>query len=183
MLDGSAKILLIVEDDDAFRDRLTRSMQRRGFNVCSVASVMEALSAIQEDVPDYAVVDLRLLDGNGLDVVSELEDKHAETRAIILTGYGDISTAVSAVRLGAVDYIAKPATADEIIDALLAPKGSHASPPDNPIQPEQARLEHIEYVFHRTGDNVSQAAKLLKMHRRSLQRVLKRNGLSKGSAD
>lgn len=183
MLDGNTGSLLIVEDDDAFRDRLTRSMQRRGFDVCSVPSVSAALTAIQQDAPDYAIVDLRLLDGNGLDVVSELEDKHTESKAIILTGYGDIPTAVSAARLGAVDYIAKPATADEIVDALLAPKGSHAIPPDNPMQPEQARLEHIEDVFHRTGDNVSQAAKLLNMHRRTLQRILKRNGLSKGSAD
>lgn len=182
MLDCDIKSLLIVEDDDALRDRLIRSMEKRGFDVVSASGVAEAFAAIETDLPDYAVIDLRLIDGSGLDVMHELETRRPDVRAIVLTGYGDIPTAVSAARLGAIDYIAKPATADEIVDALMAPKGSHAPAPANPTLPEQARLDHIEQVFHGVGDNISQAARLLNMHRRTLQRILQRNGLSNGAS-
>lgn len=180
MLDSSVhhKTMLIVEDDDALRDRLATAMRKRGFEARTSASVAEGLAAIEQDVPSFAIVDLRLLDGSGLDVVKSLEEHDPEARAIILTGYGDIPTAVAAVRIGAVDYIAKPATADEIVDVLLAPKDENPPMPANPISPEEARIEHIEHVFHEAGDNVSRAARLLSMHRRTLQRILKRNGVS-----
>lgn len=181
MLDDNMQNLLIVEDDDTLRDRLDMAMKRRGFVVRSVASVSQARNAITETVPDYAIVDLRLQDGSGLDVVKALEMTHPRARALVLTGYGNVPTAVSAARLGAVDYIAKPATADEIIDALLAPKGEHAPAPANPMPPEQARLEHIEHVYKEAGGNVSRAARMLDMHRRTLQRILQRHGLSDGA--
>ncbi len=179
MLDATNnRSLLIVEDDDALRDRLAMAMEKRGFAARTAASVAEGLLAIEQDIPKFAVIDLRLLDGSGLDVVKSLEDRAPEARTIILTGYGDIPTAVAAARIGAVDYIAKPASADEIIDVLLAPKHENPPAPINPISPEEARIEHIEYVFHEAGDNVSKAARLLSMHRRTLQRILKRNGVA-----
>ena len=171
------KSMLIVEDDDALRRRLAVAMEKRGFEARTAASVAEARLAIEQDIPGFAIIDLRLLDGSGLDVLKSLENRAPDARTIILTGYGDISTAVAAVRIGAVDYIAKPATADAIIDVLLAPKDETPPAPINPISPEVARVEHIEHVFREAGDNVSRAARLLRMHRRTLQRILKRNGV------
>ena len=178
MLDCQTGSLLIVEDDDALRERLARAMLRRGYNVRSAASVAEARDEIAANEPDFAIVDLRLLDGSGLAIVQELDACHPEARVVILTGYGDIATAVSAARLGAADYIAKPATADEIVDVLNTPKGETTPAPENPLPPEQARREHIERVFNESNRNVSRTARLLQMHRRSLQRLLKKYGVS-----
>lgn len=179
MLDQSdKKSMLIVEDDDVLRNRLAAAMNKRGFETRATASVTEALKVIAQDTPKYAVVDLRLLDGSGLDVVKSLEGHDPEARAIIVTGYGDIPTAVAAARIGAVDYIAKPASADQIVDALLAQKDQNPPAPINPISPDEARKEHIEHVFNEAGGNVSRAAKLLSMHRRTLQRILRRHGVS-----
>lgn len=168
------KTLLIVEDDDALRGRLEVAMKKRGFETCAGSSVAEAKGLIDAQTPDFAIVDLRLLDGSGLDVIAELEKKHRDARAIVLTGYGDIPTAVAAVRHGAVDYVAKPATADEIVDVLMTPPGEATPAPKNPIEPGAARLSHIEHVLHQEGENISRAAHLLNMHRRTLQRVLQR---------
>jgi len=178
MLDTiETRSMLIVEDDDALRDRLATAMQKRGFTTRKAASVAEGLESIAQNIPDFAVVDLRLLDGSGLDVIKSLEAHGPEARAIILTGYGDIPTAVAAARIGAVDYIAKPATTDEIVDVLLAPRDQNPPAPAKPMSPDDARIEHIEHVFQGAGGNVSQAARLLNMHRRTLQRILKRNGV------
>jgi two-component system response regulator RegA len=178
MLDTTEnRSMLIVEDDDALRDRLAAAMQKRGFETRKAASVAEGLDHIKQKAPDFAVVDLRLLDGSGLDVIKSLELRKPQARAIILTGYGDIPTAVAAARIGAVDYIAKPATTDEIVDVLLAPRDQSPPAPEHPMSPEDARIEHIEHVFQGAGGNVSQAARLLNMHRRTLQRILKRNGV------
>ena len=119
----------------------------------------------------------RFQDGSGLDVVEALEQQHPDARAVILTGYGNIPTAVAAARLGAIDYIAKPATADEIVDALLAQKSAHASAPTDPILPDDAWMEHIEHFYHVAGENVSETVRLLQMHRRTLQRVLRHHGV------
>ena len=180
MLDElNGKSLLIVEDDEMLRDRLTRAMERRGFDARAASSVSEGMAAAEAELPDYAIVDLRLLDGSGLSIVEMLEQRDPGIRAIVLTGYGDIPTAVAAARIGAIDYIAKPATADEIVDALVRPRHEHAPAPIAPIPPEEARKEHIEFVFHETGDNVSQTARRLNMHRRTLQRFLNRYGILK----
>lgn len=181
-MENTAKTLLLVEDDDALRSRLGIAMQKRGFEVTSAASVTEGLHVVRTEAPDYAIIDLRLQDGSGLDVVEALEQRHSDARAIILTGYGNIPTAVAAAHLGAIDYIAKPATADEIVDTLMAPKGTRPSAPNAPISPEDARFEHIEQVFHGAGENVSETARLLQMHRRTLQRILRRHGVVKDAA-
>jgi two-component system response regulator RegA len=176
------KKMLLVEDDDALRVRLATAMQKRGFNITSASSVADGLKAICVDAPDYAVIDLKLRDGSGLDVIEALEQQRPDARAIILTGYGNIPTAVAAARLGAVDYIAKPATADVIVDSLMAPKGAHPPAPTDPLSPEIACLEHIERVYHEAGENVSKTARLLQMHRRTLQRILRRHGVVKDAA-
>jgi two-component system response regulator RegA len=175
MLDTTdEKTLLIVEDDDALRGRLARAMERRGFDVRVASGLSEAMGQADAELPNYAVVDLRLQDGSGLSFVETLEQRDPNIRSIILTGYGNIPTAVAAVQAGAIDYIAKPATADEIVDALIRPRNEHPPAPSNPISPDDARKEHIEHIFHEMDENVSQTARSLHMHRRTLQRLLKR---------
>ena len=170
--DHTDRSLLIVEDDKPFLERLSRAMETRGFAVTSCDSVSDGLAEIDRAAPAFAVVDLRLGDGNGLDVVSALKRKRPDARAIVLTGYGNIATAVSAVKLGAVDYLAKPADADDVTDALLAPTDSKAPPPDNPMSADRVRWEHIQRVYELCNRNVSETARRLNMHRRTLQRIL-----------
>ena len=164
--------LVIVDDDRAFLQRLARAMEGRGFNVRSGHSVSEGIDLIRQSAPAFAVVDMRLDDGNGLDVIAELARLRPDARAIVLTGYGNIATAVSAVKLGAVDYLAKPADADEVTDALLAPPNSQAPPPENPMSADRVRWEHIQRVYELCNRNVSETARRLNMHRRTLQRIL-----------
>ncbi len=164
--------LLLVDDDAAFLGRLERAMERRGFEVRIAGSVAEGLAAVNERPPAYAVVDLRLEDGNGLDVVSALHQKRSDARAIVLTGYGNIATAVTAVKLGAMDYLSKPADADDVINALLATGEDKPEPPENPMSADRVRWEHIQRVYELCDRNVSETARRLNMHRRTLQRIL-----------
>jgi two-component system, response regulator RegA len=166
------KSLLIVDDDEPFRNRLVRAMERREFDVRSAAGVGEAIELARETPPAFAVVDLKLLDGSGLDIVPELRELRDDMRVIILTGYGNIATAVAAVKSGAVDYLAKPADADEIEAALMAPPDSHPAPPEKPMSADRVRWEHIQRVFELCDRNVSETARRLNMHRRTLQRIL-----------
>src|ERR687893_235800 len=136
--------LLIVEDDKSFLQRLARAMESRGFDVRSAESVSDGLIQVEKSAPAFAVVDMRLGDGNGLDVISALKQRRPEARAIILTGYGNIATAVNAVKLGAVDYLAKPADADDVINALLATGDRAPEPPQNPMTADRVRWEHIQ---------------------------------------
>ena len=163
--------LLIVEDDKAFLERLSRAMEGRGFVVRACGSVAEGLAAIAQSAPAYAVVDLRLGDGNGLDVVSALKRQRPDARAIVLTGYGNIATAVTAVKLGAVDYLAKPVEADDIVAALLS-TGATPEPPERLMSADRVRWEHIQRVYEMCDRNVSETARRLNMHRRTLQRIL-----------
>ena len=166
------KTLLLVDDDKAFLTRLERAMEKRGFEVRSADSVAGGLSAVNAAPPAYAVVDLRLEDGNGLDVVDALHRKRPDARAVVLTGYGNIATAVTAVKLGAVDYLSKPADADDIFAALTRTAGERAAPPENPMSADRVRWEHIQRIYEMCGRNVSETARRLNMHRRTLQRIL-----------
>jgi two-component system response regulator RegA len=164
--------LIIVDDDRAFAQRLVRAMELRGFDVRGGHSVAEGIELIRARAPAFAVVDMRLEDGNGLDVIAELSRARPDSRAIVLTGYGNIATAVTAVKLGAVDYLAKPADADDVTDALLAPANDKAPPPENPMSADRVRWEHIQRVYELCNRNVSETARRLNMHRRTLQRIL-----------
>jgi len=165
-------LLLIVEDDRAFRERLQRAMQQRGFSVTAVETVKEGIFSVLSTPADFAVVDMRLEDGSGLDVIEALAQTHPKARAIVLTGYGNLATAVSAVKLGAIDYLAKPADADEIYSALMADPQTKPAPPENPMSADRVRWEHIQRVFVLCDRNVSETARRLNMHRRTLQRIL-----------
>ena len=164
--------LLIVEDDKVFLQRLARAMESRGFTVQTAESVSEGLRHVAASVPAYAVVDMRLGDGNGLDVISALKKRRPEARGIVLTGYGNIATAVTAVKLGAVDYLSKPVDADEVVAALLATDDKKAVPPENPMSADRVRWEHIQRIYELCERNVSETARRLNMHRRTLQRIL-----------
>ena len=169
---GDDKSLLIVDDDRAFCQRLARAMEARGFSVTAVSSVAEGLAVVADGSPAFAVIDMRLADGNGLDVMSALKAKRPDSRAVILTGYGNIVTAVTAVKLGAFDYLAKPADADEIFNALMATQHDKAALPENPMSADRVRWEHIQRIYELCGRNVSETARRLNMHRRTLQRIL-----------
>lgn len=166
------KSLLVVDDDKLFCDRLARALSTRGFTARTATSVAEALAAIETSPPAFAVIDLRLGDGSGLDVMRALKAKRADARGVILTGYGAIATAVMAVKLGAFDYLAKPANADDVVSALMA--GRLDSPPehDPPMSADRVRWEHIQRIYEACERNVSETARQLNMHRRTLQRIL-----------
>ena len=166
------KSLLIVEDDKAFLERLTRAMEARGFDVTACDNVSEGLTHIGKAPPAFAVVDLRLGDGNGLDVVSALKLQRPDARAIVLTGYGNIATAVTAVKMGAVDYLSKPADADDVVAALMASGTEKSQLPNNPMSADRVRWEHIQRIYEMCSRNVSETARRLNMHRRTLQRIL-----------
>ncbi len=164
--------LLLCDDDAPLRKSLQRAMERRGFRVFAAESLKEGVSLAHTIRPEYAVVDLRLEDGSGIELVKRLRDLHPKCRIVILTGYGNIATAVAAVKAGAVDYLAKPADADDVINALLANGSGLPPPPSNPMSADRVRWEHIQRVFEQCNRNVSETARRLNMHRRTLQRIL-----------
>ena len=166
------RTLLIVEDDASFLGRLAKALEARGFTVTTAATFAEGLAQVDASPPAFAVVDMRLADGNGLDVISALKRRRPDARGIILTGYGNIATAVTAVKLGAVDYLSKPADADDVVAALLALEGNKSEPPENPMSADRVRWEHIQRIYEMCGRNVSETARRLSMHRRTLQRIL-----------
>jgi len=166
------KSLLIVDDDNPFRERLARAMEKKGFEVSQAESVKKGIEVVKTKKPTFAVVDLRLKDGNGLEVVKVIQNSNSNSRIIMLTGYGNISTAVAAIKQGAIDYLAKPADADDVEKALLADPNRKAEPPENPMSADRVKWEHIHRVFELCNRNVSETARRLKMHRRTLQRIL-----------
>ena len=169
---ASDRSLLIIDDDEPFRSRLARAMEKRGFTVATADSVAAGISAAREQPPAFAVVDLRLADGSGLDVVAALRQARPGARIVMLTGYGNIATAVAAVKAGAVDYLAKPTDADNVEAALLAQPGGRPKPPEQPMSADRVRWEHIQRIFELCDRNVSETARRLGMHRRTLQRIL-----------
>jgi two-component system response regulator RegA len=170
--DFEDRSLLILDDDEPFRSRLTRAMEKKGFQVKEAKTVKEGLNIANNTPTNFAVVDLRLEDGSGLDVVKALHKSKKESRVVMLTGYGNLPTAVAAVKAGAIDYIAKPVDADDVEAALLASPESKAKPPENPMSADRVKWEHIHRVFELCNRNVSETARRLKMHRRTLQRIL-----------
>tara|TARA_B100001996_G_scaffold15271_1_gene12686 strand:+ start:1051 stop:1614 length:564 start_codon:yes stop_codon:yes gene_type:complete len=166
------KSLLIVDDDNPFRERLARAMEKKGFLVSQATGVKVGIESVNSKKPAFAVVDLRLNDGNGLEVVKEIQKNKSDSRIVMLTGYGNIPTAVAAIKEGAIDYLAKPADADDVEKALLADPNKKAAPPENPMSADRIKWEHIHRVFELCNRNVSETARRLKMHRRTLQRIL-----------
>ncbi len=167
------RTLLLLDDDSALRSRLGRALESRGFQTIAVESVSEALAVIRERAPAFAVLDLRLEDGSGLSVVDALRETRPDARIVMLTGYGNIATAVAAVKAGAVDYLSKPADADDVVNALLAAgTGAPPPPPEIPMSADRVRWEHIQRVYELCSHNVSETARRLNMHRRTLQRIL-----------
>ncbi len=165
------KTLLLLDDDQALRTRLGRALESRGFQVTVAASVAEANDALRANLPAFAVLDMRLDDGNGLKIVEAIRERRNDARIVMLTGYGAIATAVAAVKAGAVDYLSKPADADDVVKALLA-TGDTPEPPENPMSADRVRWEHIQRVYELCDHNVSETARRLGMHRRTLQRIL-----------
>ena len=166
------KSLLIVDDDNPFRERLARAMEKKGFIVCQADGVKKGIEIAKLKKPSFAVIDLRLNDGNGLEVVKQIQNSNSGSKIIMLTGYGNIPTAVAAIKEGAIDYLSKPADADDVEKALLADPNSKAQPPENPMSADRVKWEHIHRVFELCNRNVSETARRLKMHRRTLQRIL-----------
>tara|TARA_B110000014_G_scaffold42377_1_gene27997 strand:+ start:154 stop:717 length:564 start_codon:yes stop_codon:yes gene_type:complete len=166
------KSLLIVDDDNPFRERLSRAMEKKGFVVTQAEGVKKGIDALKAKKPAFAVIDLRLNDGNGLEIVKEIQNLDIKSRIIMLTGYGNIPTAVSAIKHGAIDYLAKPADAEDVEKALLADPKTKAPPPENPMTADRVKWEHIHRIFELCNRNVSETARKLKMHRRTLQRIL-----------
>ena len=164
--------LLVLDDDAPLRTRLGRALEQRGFEIVLVGSVAEALAAVKSSPPAYAVLDMRLEDGTGLKVVEAVREAHPDAKVVMLTGYGNIATAVAAVKSGAIDYLSKPADADDVARALLARKDEAPAPPANPMSADRVRWEHIQRVYELCGHNVSETARRLNMHRRTLQRIL-----------
>jgi len=169
---GDDNSLLVLDDDAPFRHRLARAMEKRGFAPVLAESVAEGLAIVRTKPPAYAVIDLRLEDGNGLDVVEALREVRPDCKAVVLTGYGAIATAVAAVKIGATDYLSKPADADDVEKALLSRGDGKPPPPENPMSADRVRWEHIQRVFELCDRNVSETARRLNMHRRTLQRIL-----------
>jgi two-component system, response regulator RegA len=169
--DDHTPTLLVVEDDDTLRERLVRAFADRGFLAQGAASAADA-KRLSDEAPEYAVIDLRIGDESGLEVIRMLLAKDPATRVVMLTGYGSIATAVEAMRLGAVHYLTKPADADEILAALQRGEAGSPAPRGEPLSLARAEWEHINHVLMSVSGNISEAARRLGLHRRSLQRKL-----------
>jgi len=167
--------LLIVDDDLPFRERLSRSMEKKGFSVVSSPGFKDSIEKVNSETFDYAVVDMRLDDGSGLELVKEIQKISPDTKSLLLTGYGNIATAVAAIKSGAIDYLPKPAEIDQIYDALTNSKEILPPPPENPMTADRITWEHIQRVFIQCNRNVSETARRLRMHRRTLQRILNKH--------
>lgn len=169
------KTLLILDDDAPLRTRLRRAMETRGFTVMDAGNVSDGIDLVRKAAPAYAILDMKLDDGTGLSLVPELRKKRSDCRIIMLTGFGNIATAVAAVKAGALDYLPKPADPDQIVAALVQTDGDLPPPPQDPMSADRVRWEHIQRVYEQCGRNVSETARRLRMHRRTLQRILSKH--------
>ena len=169
------KELLIADDDVPFKERLTKSMEKKGFNVEAFSSSKKTIQRIKEKNFNFAIVDMRLGDGSGLEIIKLIKSIHPQTKSLLLTGYGNIATAVAAIKSGAIDYLPKPAEIEQIYEALISSKDILPPPPDNPMTADRVKWEHIQRVFIQCNRNVSETARRLRMHRRTLQRILNKH--------
>ena len=169
------KTLLILDDDAPLRGRLRRAMEVRGFDVIDAGTVQEGVEMVRKNPPAFAILDMKLDDGTGLTLVQELHKKRADCRVVMLTGFGNIATAVAAVKAGALDYLPKPADPDQITAALTQSGDEMPLPPQDPMSADRVRWEHIQRVYEQCGRNVSETARRLRMHRRTLQRILSKH--------
>jgi len=169
------KKLIIVDDDAPFRDRLKRSMEKKGFIVEAFSNTNQSIKRCNEILFDYAIVDMRLEDGSGLELIKKIKQINSLTKSLLLTGYGNIATAVAAIKSGAIDYLPKPSEIDQIYDALTSSDEILPPPPENPMTADRIRWEHIQRVFILCNRNVSETARRLRMHRRTLQRILNKH--------
>ena len=169
------KKLVIVDDDTPFRERLDRSMEKKGFSVETFSNFKDCLNRCYNEIFDFAIIDMRLEDGSGLELIKKLKEISPTTKSLLLTGYGNIATAVAAIKTGAIDYLPKPAEIDQIYDALTNSKEILPPPPENPMTADRIRWEHIQRVFIQCNRNVSETARRLRMHRRTLQRILNKH--------
>jgi two-component system response regulator RegA len=165
-------LLLIVEDDESLRSRLTIAFETRGLEVRGVATTAEAATIAREELPELVLLDLRVGADTGLDLIPELIGLDPATRIVVLTGYGSVATAVEAIRRGAVHYLTKPADTDEILAAFARGGGTQPAPPLQAMSLDRVEWEHINRVLMDCGGNISEAARVLGIHRRSLQRKL-----------
>ena len=169
------KSLLILDDDAPLRNRLKRAMEARGFDVVDAGTVAEGIELVRKSVPSYAILDMKLDDGSGLTLVQELRKRDDNCRIVMLTGFGNIATAVAAVKAGALDYLPKPADPDQIVATLMQTGDGMPPPPQDPMSADRVRWEHIQRVYEQCGRNVSETARRLRMHRRTLQRILSKH--------
>jgi two-component system response regulator RegA len=168
------KTLLLVDDDALTRTRLARALERKGFIVHATESMREGIEFARREHPHYAVVEIRLGDGGGLDIVSELRRWRTDARIVVLTAYASIATTVAAIKAGAVDYLPKPA-GPEAVERALRGEDSVPEVPQDPMSADRVRWEHIQRVYQQYGCNVSETARRLHMHRRTLQRILSKH--------
>ena len=174
-MNSYAHNILIVDDDQTFCDALGRALTRRGFIVQKAYSAQDAIDNTRDFTPDFAVIDLRIGDESGLNVVADLKSRFENIRMVVLTGYASIATAVEAIKLGAIHYLTKPAEADEIVAALHKQQGDEGvEVPEKPMSVRRLEWEHIQSVLNQHDGNISAAARALGMHRRSLQRKLQK---------
>lgn len=167
--------LLLVDDDETFTRVLARAMSRRGLRVSVANSAEEGLQLAERDIPDYAVLDLKMDGDSGLVLLPKLLELDAEMRVVILTGYSSIATAVEAIKRGACNYLCKPADADDVLAALLSEHADLDSlVPENPMSVDRLQWEHIQRVLTEHDGNISATARALGMHRRTLQRKLQK---------
>ena len=172
--------LLLVDDDATFCSVLSRALEKRGYAVTVAHSVEQALPQAKANPPEYAVVDLKMKGASGLVLIQALHELDPATRIVVLTGYASIATAVEAVKLGATQYLAKPANADEIVAAFGHAASAELSLKEQPASVERLEWEHINRILLEQNGNISATARLLNMHRRTLQRKLgKRPGETK----
>ncbi len=169
---GAGRKLLLVDDDAPLRRSLTRALERRGFAVLPAEGLAEGRMLARDNRPEFAVLDMRLTEGSGLELLKTLRDLRPDIRIVIVTGYGNIATAVAAIKAGAADYLAKPVDADDVVAALLRTGPGLPPPRENPMSADRVRWEHIQRVFEQCNRNVSETARRLNMHRRTLQRIL-----------